>query len=611
MREKIKNEPGEIQFFASLGKSNLKTWLGIFLLIASVALFSACAPTGDDAEPTTPDVTQEPDPEPTTPPAPLELTTLEVAQKDASDAMDAAKTAADMAKDAYDAAAMAGANRATIQTGSKMYDMNLDAAKDAYDDAMEAYETAKMESEAAQAATDVVTATKAAVRAEDAQKDAEEALEMADTASKAAVEAAMSLLMYNNAYSIGDKMIDLDASNQVVTTTTGGTTKIVNTGFQEDLKQESVGMETGVAFAANTDPTEDTEYVQGRAARDIIIGKTVDSADDSARLAIITSYVGTKTVKVFAYGEVNPGIDSTADGRTGTVLGKLTLNDHNADTTDDTNNTTLRSLGKYYLAGGDGVTDLAGTLVIAANTEPVTVYSYVDPDSDGDGTADDPMTHYLVMDSQRTDGGTTTYIYREVDITAAISDDVTDGTADDEKMVTTTLPDAAEYEHINFGVWTNLNEDGTAASAIGIGFVQSVGDGMTEASDMPNHMSAEYNGNWVATVQVIDEEGDGAVNLEDGEATITADFEKLTVEAVLKDLATLSADIDIDGNTFSGTEVSDMDNGNLSSNADDFKGSTSGGFFGTRAAEIGGVFSFTSEDNNKDGAFSGAFGGQR
>ena len=36
----------------------------------------------------------------------------------------------------------------------------------------------------------------------------------------------------------------------------------------------------------------------------------------------------------------------------------------------------------------------------------------------------------------------------------------------------------------------------------------------------------------------------------------------------------------------------------------------SGGFYGTRAAEAGGVFSFTS-DGNEDGAFSGAFGGSQ
>ena len=39
-------------------------------------------------------------------------------------------------------------------------------------------------------------------------------------------------------------------------------------------------------------------------------------------------------------------------------------------------------------------------------------------------------------------------------------------------------------------------------------------------------------------------------------------------------------------------------------------GTFNGAFFGSKAAEAGGVFHFTSEDN-EDGAFAGAFGGDR
>ena len=41
-----------------------------------------------------------------------------------------------------------------------------------------------------------------------------------------------------------------------------------------------------------------------------------------------------------------------------------------------------------------------------------------------------------------------------------------------------------------------------------------------------------------------------------------------------------------------------------------FMGSFRGGFYGARAAEAGGIFDFTSEDEEA-GAFRGAFGGEK
>ena len=87
--------------------------------------------------------------------------------------------------------------------------------------------------------------------------------------------------------------------------------------------------------------------------------------------------------------------------------------------------------------------------------------------------------------------------------------------------------------------------------------------------------------------------------------------------ASLIGLATLEGMID--GNTFSGDEVSFEDtNPDI---ADDqpggmggldvegtFTGTFEGAFYGNLAAEAGGVFDFGSKDN-EDGAFRGAFGG--
>ena len=373
-----------------------------------------------------------------------------------------------------------------------------------------------------------------------------------------------------------------------------------------------------MAFIANEAPTADTAYVQAVAARTFDIGKVVDSADDTARLTIVTQYAGSKTVKVFAYAENDPAVTIETVGRVSTTMGKIitALGDDNAiGGTDDNADTTanLKSVGKFYLAGAVSDTDgLAATDEVAfdAETQAATseqVYSYVET-PDNPATEDDETVRvYLVMDSERSEGGTTTYVYREVDITVAASDATVDGTAE-EVQVTAKIPEATDYEHIHFGVWASLNEDGTDVGGLGIGFVQNLAGAATEASDMPNHGVATYNGNWVATIQAADEDGNGSVIPDDGVASMMAEFEEMTVEATLTGLATLSGSIS--GNTFSGTKVSDIEHGSVSNDADDFTGSTSGGFFGTRAAEAGGVFSFTS-DGNEDGAFSGAFGGVR
>ena len=541
-----------------------------------------------------------------------EPTELEKAQAAAAQAATDAMTAAGNAKTAADNADTARADAATLQTGETSEGL-AEKAREQADAAQTAYMDAKTASDAAAAADDLSDAIMAQITAQNARDAAQTAETNAGDYARMAADAAGGELMIDGTMkSVGDTTVDAEAANQVVTTTIGGKTRVADTGLQDELMEEMTGAVAGVEFAAAVAPAADTPYVQQVEARDITIGKTVDSADDTARLAIITSYAGSKTVRVFAYDEADPEVTSTADGRTGTVMGKVTLDDGDNETT-DTNNTSLRSVGMFYLAGA--VTEsngLAATDEVASGAEPTTVYSYVDlgDDNERGGTGGDAdATVYLVSDSQQTDGGTTTYVYRSVDVTADASDATVDGTPE-EVQVTAKIPDATDYEHIHFGVWASLNEDGTSPGGIGIGigFVQNYAGAPIEASDMPNHGDATYDGNWVATIQAVDEDGDGAVSLEDGVASMEADFEKMTVEAELMGLATLSGDIS--GNTFSGTKVSDIEHGNLSSDADDFTGSTSGGFFGTRAAEAGGVFSFTS-DGNEDGAFSGAFGGVR
>ena len=150
---------------------------------------------------------------------------------------------------------------------------------------------------------------------------------------------------------------------------------------------------------------------------------------------------------------------------------------------------------------------------------------------------------------ERTDAGTTTYIYREVDITVvAATEDDANATAE----VTAKIPEATDYKHIHFGVWAALGDPEKGGSQklsdLGTGFVQNYsGEGLTTigggSDDMPNGGIATYNGNWVAAVQSKDEDGNGPINLHHDAATVTANFGKGEISALLTGLATLSGDI--------------------------------------------------------------------
>ena len=124
----------------------------------------------------------------------------------------------------------------------------------------------------------------------------------------------------------------------------------------------------------------------------------------------------------------------------------------------------------------------------------------------------------MVLQQTTVAGEVTTVVYQHVSITAPAGP-AEAWTTPTQTRITTTIPVAAEYEHIHFGVWAGLGAaaaDGSQEIAdLGIGFVQDIsGEGPT--ADMPNSGSATYNGNWVATVREADFEGDGDISLENG-----------------------------------------------------------------------------------------------
>ena len=330
-----------------------------------------------------------------------------------------------------------------------------------------------------------------------------------------------------------------------------------------------------------------------------------------ARLMIVTQYAGSKTVKVYA-------VEADTEMEMGTKAGFIS----SGDDPETTNNVALKSVGTYYPAGDvpfdvtDDVTEglLTGDHVAAA-ARGKEVFSYTEPNA--------TVKSYVVVATTTTTGDTTptgdaitTYNYRSVVIHIALEADG-DTAITEVHEVTAKIPEATDYKHIHFGVWAALGDPdkgGTQKlSDLGIGFVQNFsGEGLTTigggSDDMPNGGDAMYKGDWAAAVQAADGEGNGAITLLNNPATLTANFGKATISADLTGLATLTGDIA--GNTFSGTKakLAGMPMGGLT--AADFTGTFSGGFYGAKAAEAGGIFDFTSEDAEA-GAFRGAFGGDK
>ena len=455
------------------------------------------------------------------------------------------------------------------------------------------------------ALTDAQTAMRAAMTA---QTDAKDAMK------EAVADAAAELKIAGMVKSVGDTMIDAAASSSVVTT--DGTT--VDTGLQSnDLLPDHHGPrddDHGVHGAVRTKyGWTDTVVAYSGARRQVWWHVCSDSssvrrsttADDMARLMIITQYAGTDTVKVYA--------STGADDEMGTKSGYISIDDTDTNDVVETNNVRLRSAGAYYFAQDTAA--LSDQASIAADAEAQHVYSYVSMADDPDtADVDETVISYLVLktESTVTAAGDTTTTYTYSDVAIHVMVDV-NGDGDDQNVeVTAKIPEATGYDHIHFGVWAALGDaekDGTQEiDDLGIGFVQNFsGSGMSGA-DMPNNGDATYTGNWVATVQEADDDGDGDITLVNGAATIAADFGDGDIIATLTDLATLTGEIA--GNQFSGSKA--VATGSGLDRTADFEGSFSGAFYGTKGAEAGGVFDFASDDgDNEGGAFRGAFGGKK
>ena len=542
-----------------------------------------------------------------------ETVALETAQADAATAAMEAMEAATAAKVASDAAQTARENIATLQTGETSGAL-AHAAYAQAKAAADAAAAAQTASDAAAEATDSGAATRHLVAAETARDNAVAAQGMAETQGAAAVAATMAELKIDGTVkTVGDTNLDAEAGSSVVVTGEGADAQTVRTGLIKSMNPMTTGPgvpedEAAVFVEAMPAMNETAAVVgvahkQAVAPRTFAIGKVVDSADDMARLMIVTQYDGTKSVKVYAH---QTGTD--LEGRLGSD-GRIQTVGVTSEATDDDVFVSLKSVGTYHLAGLNTENDgLLFSDEVGAKATGKEVFSYVN--DQGNTDAEDDVTAYVVLGTESTTESVTTVTYRHVDIT--VDGPLDEDSAATQMEVNASIPEATDYKHIHFGAWAALGDaksNGTQAPAnLGIGFVQSIGDGLTGA-DMPNNGTASFDGNWVANVQRADPDGNGTVALRSGDASVSANFNKAEITATLMGLTTLEGAIDT--NTFSGSKATVMaeDPHGLDSDGK-FTGSFSGGFYGAKAAEAGGVFDFTSVDS-EDGAFRGAFGADR
>ncbi len=573
-----------------------------FAAVIAIGL-TACSSSDDTAA-----VEPPPPPPPAEEPEPAPPSDLETTQAAAMEAAEAAKAASDAAGMAADGANSATEDLATLQTG-QMAAMHAMAASDAAATAMAEYMKAKAASEAAAAAELASEAGMALADAEAAQMAAEAAQETAEAAAEMATDAAMMELKIDGTVkSVGDSSVDAMAGASSETTGSGDDAQTVITGLIKSLNPMATGgMIEEQAFAAGTEDnlgtatdesTPDTPYRQAAAARTFAIGKALDSSDDMARLMLVTDYAGTNMVNVYA---AQTGTDVI-----GTKAGYLSIQT-DADGT-EANNVALRSEGMFVPVTAATPGTLAATDSVAADAKPVELFSYVIP-SDVTGGTDAGERQYATLTTTSTTGDTTTYTYASGhDVTGVTGVDGPDeGTDPDESRIVAGIPGPVAYKHLHFGVWAALGDAAANGdqdiAGLGIGFVQSIGDGMTGA-DMPTTGDATYSGNWVATVQSSDATG-ATTSLDHGAATLTADFDEATIEADLDGLAMLEGAISDSG--FSGMKASGIAHSSLVSGGS-FEGSFEGSFYGSKAAEAGGIFDFGSDGS---GAFHGAFGGAK
>ncbi len=538
-----------------------------------------------------------------------EMTELQKAQKAAMDASDMAKTKSDEAKTSADGAQEAVMGLAEIQTGNPMAKTHAEAARKAADEALAAYNLAKKEYDKTRAAGSRTAAVEARIAAEAARMKADTQAKMAaDEAMKAQQAASREVRHVEGmTYKVGDTSITAGAPK--ATKTIDG--KTVTTGTIRDTLYGYWSWRLQVNYAAASGNKPETRAQPRIVDRtDLPLRFVTDSEDDLKRLTLVYQYATSKNNKMVSLfrdrGTNKPDTTVSEANPYGTVTvgGKAVP--------------IMRAQGEFYISSVwvSGTTYRLDTRTAAftpkSNTGDGAIQSVrIAADSKDANAATGLSGIYYYMD-----GSTKKWLRLSksaTDTAGAVTLTYDDITVYENVRFPTVMP----FKHMNFGLWASTRQppgdetgDTLFIADMGIGFVKALPDSKMSGADMPNFGSAKYEGYWISNQRQADAGGEGEISGWLSGAETTADFGKNTIKVDLKFLATLEGRIDGDG--FSGTKVTAItapaSNNRLTKDASKFTGTFSGNFFGPMAAEVGGVFDFTSE-GKKAGEFRGSFGG--
>ncbi len=540
---------------------------------------------------------------------------LEKVQKAAEAAKNAAMTASTNADTEARKAETAAMNVVAMQTGNgNTAKMEATAARRAADAALAAYNTARAEYDKAKAAGNVTAAVEARVAAEEAKMQAEAQAKIAeDKAAEAVKITAMGLQFSDGAYRLGDASVTSGAP--AATRTTGGVerktgfiaaynflSKHVNNNVHlaiqsggEQRAQPSIFRLKAAGGSGRTFYVGDSGNNKDRANIKSSVQVVTDSNDDKARLILYDKYHGSTTISG-AYRGL--GSERTATATSANPHGTVTVSGNAVPI--------MRASGEFRLASGSGAltesnvhnADVGIGLGNQNAREADGIYYYMSGST---------KTWLKRKKTETSNQGAVTITYDNISVYENV----------------TRVAIAVAHDHINYGHWGPLKEDGDSVAGLGIGFVRLLdGQSMTPSAIMETKFgSATYEGYFVAHSRAQDAQGEGEVGLFEGSAKITADFGKDSVEVGLysgpKWDSTESVKLsgEINGNTFAGAKITMYDGPSwfkvkTTANGGKFTGGFNGAFFGPNAQEAGGVFDFTSE-GKKDGELRGAFGGRR
>ena len=361
---------------------------------------------------------------------------LDPIKTEASDAATAAAEAAGDASDAADAAEDAIVGRAMYQTGEANSDDHAKDARTQADTAATEAGNAMTASGLAQAATNANDARAHRKDAEDAQEAAETAQGMAEEQrDMAEADAEEEVFVDGKTKSVGGKSVTFEGGRNP---SSPMATPVV-TGKHDEITDMSDVVpairQTETAIPTGTPPVAAVIAKPAIASREIILGQVYDSDEDDARVALIHSYIGTKTVNAF-FEALSPTSLADIDGAG--VDRRMTTSCAATDSL------RVRAASGTFVVTDQSV-DETGTILDDADEDGVSLYFYVDRKDEAD--SDDDVTTYLRRVNTGTAAdGTVTHNYVEVSVKRGVKK----------------FPEAAKYDHFHFGVWADLEEANTA-----------------------------------------------------------------------------------------------------------------------------------------------------